>query len=123
MKDRLNIPLNSEESSFSFPFCTNTGLVAAKDYNRVVIGQRGPYIEFSGHQIVRDNFFIPQDQKWRLDPKWNYLVYYIEFRTKDKSYVKLYYQQKEVKYADYVIGKMYISPFDLLIDGKQPVIR
>ena len=123
MKDRLNIPLNTEEWNISIPFYTESGLFVAKDYGRVVIGQRGPYIEFNRNQIEKSSFFIPENQQWRLHSKWEHSVYYIEFRSNDESYIKLYYQQKEVKYADYVIGKMYISPFDLTMNGKYPVIR
>lgn len=54
---------------------------------------------------------IPKDQEWRLTNK---NVYYTEYRTNDDSNVKIYHQTKTVNYADYKIGKYYISPFDLL---------
>lgn len=83
-------------------------------YQRVVIGQRGPYVEFTKHQIMDTKLYIPKNQLYRLsDPK----VYYIEFRTVENN-VKVYYQMRNVAYADYLINHFYISPNDLyLADG------
>ena len=81
----------------------------ADRYQRVVIGQRGPYIEFTKNQIIDSLLYIPRSQLYRLsDPK----VYYIEFRTIENA-VKVYYQMRNVAYADYLINHFYISPFDL----------
>jgi len=91
----------------------------AKGYVRVVIGKRGPYVEFTPEQIQWENFFIPDDQKYRLNSRE---VYYDEYRSYDCSFVKLYYQKRRVAYADYELGLCYISPFDLLRDKMQPVI-
>src|ERR1039458_8821020 len=44
-------------------------------------------------------------------------VYYAEYRSHDKSDVKVYWQKKTVDYADYRVGRYYISPFDL-VDGE-----
>ena len=86
----------------------------ARKYERIVIGQRGPYIEFTTNQILCDKLFIPKNQLYRLsDPK----VYYIEFRTNDSSNVKVYYQMRTAAYADYKIGSFYISPDDLYVNG------
>ena len=84
----------------------------ADRYQRVVIGQRGPYIEFIKNQIVDSQLYIPRSQLYRLsDPK----VYYIEFRTLEEN-VKVYYQMRSVAYADYLINHFYISPYDLYKD-------
>lgn len=81
----------------------------AEQYQRVVIGQRGPYIEFTKNQICDKLLYIPKNQLYRLsDPK----VYYIEFRTIEND-VKVYYQMRNVAYADYLINHFYISPIDL----------
>lgn len=102
---RLKIPLDGNPSTEFYSF-SNTLL--AVGYDRIVIGQRGPYIEFSKNQIQFCNFYIPADCSWRLSDK---RVYYIEYRSADKDFVKLYDQLKTVAYADYKIGKLYISPF------------
>jgi len=84
----------------------------AERYQRVVIGQRGPYIEFTKNQIIDSTMYIPKGQLYRLsDPK----VYYIEFRTIEGD-VKVYYQMRSVAYADYLINHFYISPYDLFKD-------
>jgi hypothetical protein len=106
-KKRLNLPL---EGSDDIIFYTKDGLEVAKGYVRVVIGERGPYIEFDNSHIIKESFIIPPDQAYRLTDK---RVYYVEHRSKDEAYVKLYEQKKTVAYADYKIGKFYISPFDL----------
>lgn len=93
---------------------TSYDTVIARKYERVVIGQRGPYVEFTPTQMLCDKLFIPKNQLYRLsDPK----VYYIEFRTNDSSNVKVYYQMRTVAYADYKIGYFYVSPSDLYSDG------
>lgn len=108
----LNIP--KEGSSLELK--TSYDTVIARKYERVVIGQRGPYVEFTPNQIISDKLFIPKNQLYRLsDPK----IYYIEFRTNDSSNVKVYYQMRTVAYADYKIGCFYISPYDLYNDGIQ----
>lgn len=95
-------------SSTNLKFYTKSALLIAEGYDRLVIGKRGPYVEFNN--INTENIHIPKEQKYRLD---NLLVYYDEYRTNDECNVKIYFQKKCVKYADYKIGKWYISPYDL----------
>ena len=115
-KERLFLPLESPNDEIIF--YTQSGLEVAKNYIRVVIGGRGPYIEFQ--EIIGENIYIPKNQLWRVK---NSNCYYIEWRTKDKSFVKLYYQKKVVDYADYQIGLWYISPFDLTSNLYPELIR
>jgi hypothetical protein len=113
---RLKIPLIEDLET---KFYTHSGQIVAVGYNRIVIGDRGPYIEFEPHMIYRTSLFMPEDQMYRLtDPS----VYYLEYRTIDAEFVKVYFQLKTVNYADYLIRKCYISPFDIkTIDG--PIIE
>jgi hypothetical protein len=105
-EDLLKIPTTSGK----IPLYTKDLTLIAKQYQRVVIGQRGPYVEFSKDEIQLNNLYIPKNQLYRLsDPK----VYYIEFRTTGISSVKVYYQMRSVAYADYRIEYFYISPDDL----------
>ena len=107
------------EHGADLKFYSQGGLYLAFGYLRVVIGKRGPYVEFSPNQIIWKNFGIPSDGRYRLnDP----VVYYEEYRSKDDSSVKLYLQRRTVSYADYTIGLCYISPFDLMREDNQPVI-
>ena len=115
-KEMLTIPL---EDGSNIPLCVNVPYVISHGYNRVVIGQRGPYVEFNKNQIIDSKLYIPNSQLYRLsDPK----VYYIEFRTNDFD-AKVYYQMRSVAYADYKIGCFYISPNDLYkVDGSPCLI-
>jgi len=89
-------------------------------FNRVVIGGRGPYVEFTDNQIVLESFTVPKDQLYRFSDK---RIYYIEFRSIDDSNIKLYYQLKTVAYADYKIGMFYISPYELFTKDGQCIVR
>lgn len=89
-----------------------TALKVSKGYNRIVIGGRGPYVEFTEDQIDWKAFHIPKDQVYRLTDR---RVYYVELRSIDFSNTKLYYQLQTVAYADYKIGMLYISPYDLFL--------
>jgi len=106
--DRVAIPL---EGSSDTEFYTRSGLQVAKGYIRVVIGKRGPYIEFSDDQVVMDSLFIPEKEKYRLNRDF---VFYNEYRTTDKEYVKFYHQKQPVSYADYKVGLWYASPQSLV---------
>jgi hypothetical protein len=108
--ERLKIPLEGDET---LQLYTKSGTKVATGYERVVLGGRGPYVEFRADQIVEENFEIPEDQEYRKTDK---RVYYIEARSKDDSYVKLYIQKRTVAYADYKVGMLYISPFELKTD-------
>lgn len=112
----LNIP----ETGGKIPlYVKDSGkLNISNAYERVVIGQRGPYVEFTKKQISEKGLYIPTKQLYRLsDPK----VYYIEFRTIQGN-AKVYYQMRTVAYADYKIEHFYISPDDLEMEDGIPCI-
>jgi hypothetical protein len=113
--ERLKIPINGNNDLI---FYTKSNIMLAKGYIRIVIGERGPYIEFERKNFIDfSKLQIPESQKWRLK---NNNSFYIEYRSKD--YVKIYFQKRVVNYADYKIGKFYISPFDLYINNKEHII-
>lgn len=96
-------------------------LAVATGYRRIVIGMRGPYVEFLDEHIDKSSLFIPGDQMWRTDARFNSRCYYYEFRTRDSCRIKVYLQKRPVGYADYRVGRWYISPFDLVTD-RHPVL-
>lgn len=101
-------------------FYSSSELIA-KGYNRIVIGKRGPYVEFEKQNFLDfKKLVIPETEKWRL--KRNSFVYYIEYRIYPEK-IKVYFQKRVVDYADYKIGKFYISPFDLYLDNKNLIIE
>jgi DNA repair photolyase len=101
----LQIPL---EGNGVARFETVTGLHVATGYTRVVVGGRGPYVEFQPAQIIEKNLHKPEQRH----------VYFDEWRSNDDSNVMVYDQKRTVAYADYKVGKFYISPTDLLCDGQ-----
>jgi len=112
--EMLTIPIDGA----NIPLFVNYPNLIASGYQRVVIGQRGPYVEFTKNQIIDTELYIPKSQLYRLsDPK----VYYIEFRTVEKN-IKVYYQMRSVAYADYLLNHFYISPFDLYKEDESPCI-
>ena len=103
----------STEGDFSTKFYTPDKLLLATGYVRIVVGGRGPYIEFSSEQIQHNNIYIPDYARYKVG---NDLSYYHEFRSNDKCFVKLYYQKLRVAYADYKVGMWYISPLQVITD-------
>lgn len=107
-RERLLVPEQSDGKPMNFR--TSDGLLVAVGYERIVIGGRGPYLEFFPEQVVRPNLQVPPGQEWRLRPGPRY---YVEHRSRDTSDVKFYEQVRPVEYADYRPGLWYASPFDL----------
>jgi hypothetical protein len=115
MKRELPIPIEGS----AMQLFNKAGTLLANGYTRVVIGKRGPYVECSPDQINKEVLHIPENQRFRLT---NMRVYYIEYRTNDIEYTKIYYQVRTVKYADYKTSMYYFSPDDLKIDKPIDVI-
>jgi len=88
------------------PIFTKNGIPVADSFVRIVHGGRGAYVEFDS--LYKQHLHIPEKEKWRVNST---RAYYIEYRTYDG--VKVYYQKKPVDYADYKIGRWYISPMYL----------
>lgn len=109
MNYTLNVDINGNDKVKLY---TENKTQISEGYKRVVIGGRGPYVEFTDEQIVFKSFHIPKDQLYRLTDK---RVYYVEMRSIDECNIKLYYQLQTVAYADYKIGMFYISPYDLFL--------
>lgn len=87
----------------SFPLFTSSRLHVARGFCRVVIGGRGPYVEFNDAQVVVES----------LNPVEVVHYYYDEWRSADQSKLKFYRQKYRVDYADYKPGMWYATPFEL----------
>lgn len=98
---------------------TKEGLHVSTGYQRVVIGKRGPYVEFHFQEIAWASFYVPEEETYRCDSK---KYFYEEWRSICPAYVKLYLQKRTVSYADYKVDRCYISPFDVYLEEKTPVI-
>ena len=98
-EQRLSIPVIGQTI---LQFFTRSHVHCASGYDRVVIGGRGPYVEFDVKHLIQDSLSTITHEHY----------YYIELRT-NVDHVKVYAQLHRVDYADYIPGKFYISPFDL----------
>lgn len=91
------------------------GTLFALGFNRVVHGKRGDYVEFEENQIL-----LPLFSKFGNDISKDDLdIYYWWLFPEGHPEVKVYLQKKTVKYADYKVGKLYVSP-TLFKDFKDP---
>jgi len=82
---------------------TTSGLLLARGYDRVSVHGREPYVEFNHDQIVHDSIRKIHTAHFYFD----------EYRSNCPSCVLVCLQRMTVSHADYVVGKYYISPFDL----------
>jgi len=88
---------------------SKSGLLIAKGYLNIVVGDYGAYIEIAPSQMCLDNI----KQKWPGEPKRP--VKYIWMETKDTNKIKVYYQRQTVSYADYQPGMYYVDPHNVII--------
>ena len=109
---------NSGDPDIKF-YTKKTLLIVAEGYQRVVIGERGAFIEFTGDNIKMGNISIPPYARYRPDSK---TVYFVEYRTLSDN-VMIYFQKRLVKYADYKIGFFYIAIGDLITNKGLIVIN
>ena len=116
-RKRLNISVDTGNDKLIF--LSLFGLHLATGYTRVVIGKRGPYVEFLQRHIRMDNFYMPPDEEYRINDN---VAFYVEYRSKCADNVMLYVQKRRVAYADYQIGYCYMSPLDLVMASTCPVV-
>lgn len=101
--------------SFKQDIYLQDGTLFAKEFNRVVHGGRGDYVEFELEQVQ-----LPLISKFDNDlVKDNVDVYYWWLHPIGHPDVKVYLQKKTVKYADYKVDKLYVAP-DLFKEFKDP---
>src|ERR1039458_8864112 len=89
-------------------FYTKSGTLIASGHERVVVGKRGAYVEFSPEQVNMSGLhFVPYNEAGHRH------VYFYEYRSNDTSNVMVYLQRRTVKYADYHVGMFDVAPADL----------
>src|ERR1035437_1075339 len=97
---RLLVPISGDPL---FPLYTSTHLLVATGFARVVIGGRGPYVEFADGQVIHGALLQAEISHY----------YYNEWRTDDAANLKFYHQKFTVDYADYLVERWYATPFEL----------
>lgn len=98
---------------------TNQGSLLCTDYDRIVVGDYGAFVEFSAQQAAEQHFIIMPGQEYRIiDPKYANHVKYEWLTIDDGSNIKIYRQKRTVTYADYKSGMYYVSVHEVR-DGKE----
>lgn len=90
---------------------TLNGTLLCNNYDRIVIGDYGAFIEFS---IPACRLVIEKGQEYRLTPEFKN-VKYNWVTIPDGSHIKIYHQRGLVTYADYKIGKFYVSVHEVKV--------
>lgn len=91
------------------PVITKGGVVIANRAERILNSKIGQYVEIMPDDIITRQVIIP---KYRMrggaNPASNKRPYLI-LGVKDDPAVKLFFQQKHVRWADYRVGRYYIN--------------
>ena len=117
-KEQSNIVRKIYKSTFPkfldplLPLYTSCGTLICSNFDDIVVGDYGAYIEFSSEQANEDIFIIAPGQEYRLEPQYKNAKY-IWLTINDGSQIKIYYQRHPVDYADYKPGKYYISIYEV----------
>jgi hypothetical protein len=103
--------MNKYEFKGQPPIKTNSGQVIAIGFNRIVHGGRGAYVEFLDEQMLKDSIELVRGSEWRIDtthPAGN-KCYFVLYCPKGEK-IRVYHQKRKVDYADYIVGRWYVSP-------------
>lgn len=95
------------------PLYTVNGTKICDEFDRIVIGDYGAYIEFSSEQANKNLFLIAPGQEYRIDNLRYANVKYAWLTINDDSQIKIYYQKNTVSYADYKVQKYYVSVYEV----------
>lgn len=103
--------MNKYEFNGNLPIRTTNGTEVAVGFNRIVHGGRGAYVEFLDEQIIKGSIEIVNGSEWRLDSSHpaSSKCYFALYTPKGEK-IRVYHQKREVDYADYIVGRWYISP-------------
>lgn len=90
---------------------TNTltldGVTFSSGFQRLVIGDHGPYIEMDSIGILTQPKL---GQEWRIMSRTAKYEWHIPLHLRE---VKIYRQLNPVGYADYRVGMFYVCPYEL----------
>lgn len=107
------------DGTFALPIRLTDGTELLSGYNRIVTGDHGSYIEFDENDLLLP-IRTKKGQEWRESEEYDCKYYWKQPVTKDKDgndvgrNVKIYYQIKKVKYANYLTKMMYIDPHEVM---------
>ena len=88
---------------------TLNGTRICNDFERIVIGDYGAYVEYSPAQANKDNYIIAPGQEYRLEPRYSN-VKYIWLTIPD---IKKKKKKHPVTYADYKPEYYYVNVYEV----------
>ena len=93
---------------------TINGSIVCEEYNRIVIGDYGAFVEFNS--VPKDTkMIIAPGQEYRVnDERYSKNVKYVWLTINDESNIKIYQQKKGVTYADYRPSMYYVSVHEVV---------
>lgn len=114
---RENIPEWLPVAGGNIPLYTSRGTIIAYSYRRIVIGDYGAFIEFDTEPYNKP-FIVKPGQEYRVsDNRYSQNVKYEWYTVDDGSNVKIYYQKRQVNYADYKTEMFYVSVHEVFGAG------
>lgn len=112
-----NLPDGLDIDGSNISIYTNNGDLICSGYTRIVIGDYEAFIEYLPEQANKEIYSIKEGQEYRVNnPRYMYNVKYNWLTIRDTD-IKIYEQKKTVAYADYRVGRYYLSPHENIIFG------
>lgn len=108
-----NIPEFLIHHEFPCPLYTMCGTLICNDFDRIVVGDYGAFVEFS-EPSEKELFITQPGQEYREKEPYRNNVKYLWLTVDDGCAIKIYKQLRGVTYADYKPGKYYVSVHDVL---------
>lgn len=109
-----NIPTFLNINGSNIKLYTLNGTKICSSYERIVIGDYGAFIEIKPSNFITKPI-VKKGQEFRINnPKFPHIKYWW-YTIDDGSNIKIYYQRKTVKYADYKENLCYISVYEVKI--------
>ena len=102
-KIERDLGLPEFEEGVTVEFTTPGGYKISESYTRIVFGDRGPYIEIEPKHTVWSNFECTRRG----------IGYFNKWYSPDG--IMIYDQRRTVKYADYLPGMVYVSPYEVKV--------
>lgn len=111
-----NLPDEFRNYKQNTPIYSKSGiLICNKLVSRIyVCGDYGIFLEANREDMVLCNLKVKEGQEYRIhDKRYSENIKYYWYSPITGNDVKIYYQQKTVEYADYLVGKYYFSPYEV----------
>ncbi len=114
IKDLINTAIGPyiKNKENKLPLYSKNLIPIAKDFNKVVVGDYGAFIEIDEENIIKCNIKVQEGQEWRYEERYKNCKYYWLTDIGDSG-IKIYHQKLPVKYANYKPNKYYISPYEV----------